>query len=101
MLFSISGLFRLGCVVNLPLIFSQVETNNRFWSVGSTLVVCRKFINDKLSKSEDVNRIAFYNKLKCMANCEKVTTSCELSRQVSRIGIFFVIVNVFESVFVL
>lgn len=60
-----------------------METNNRFWSVGSKLVVCRKFINDKLSKSEDVNRIAFYNKLKCLANCEKVTSSGELSRQVS------------------
>ncbi|XP_025424762.1 mitogen-activated protein kinase kinase kinase 4 isoform X2 [Sipha flava] len=62
----------------------KVETNNRFWSVGSKLVVCRKFINDKLSKSEDVNRIAFYNKLKCLANCEKVTSSCELSRQLSQ-----------------
>ncbi|KAL5233991.1 hypothetical protein ACI65C_001401 [Semiaphis heraclei] len=62
----------------------KVETNNRFWSVGSKLVVCRKFINDKLAKSEDVNRIAFYNKLKCLANNEKVTSSYELNRQLSQ-----------------
>ncbi|XP_026810400.1 mitogen-activated protein kinase kinase kinase 4 isoform X2 [Rhopalosiphum maidis] len=62
----------------------KVETNNRFWSVGSKLVVYRKFINDKLAKSEDVNRIAFYNKLKCLANNEKVTSSYELNRQLSQ-----------------
>lgn len=79
--------FMLNTVLCNKLIFLQVETNNRFWSVGSKLVVCKKFINDKSAKSEDINRIAFYNKLKCLANCEKVTASVELNRQVN--SVFF------------
>ncbi|XP_050436636.1 mitogen-activated protein kinase kinase kinase 4 isoform X2 [Adelges cooleyi] len=66
-----------------PLCKFKVETNNRFWSVGSKLVTCRKFITEKQAKSQDINRIAFYDKLKRLANCDKPTGSYELSRQLS------------------
>ncbi|XP_050535921.1 mitogen-activated protein kinase kinase kinase 4 isoform X2 [Daktulosphaira vitifoliae] len=67
----------------VPLGKIKIETNNRFWSVGSKLVVCRKFISDKQAKCEDVNRVAFYDKLKRLANCEKSTGTYELNRQLS------------------